>query len=280
MILIPHIKFIESLVMSKYTLDQIVDKLKELKIATDDEVLGIIIKTLRQKYPAFFHGKEPEPITPQWLMDEMDIIEAYSYLRPEDDFSDYKFTSLEKAVRLLDDPLMYRIITSLAFANVEKEEIELITQAKFNLEYSSEDLQLFLKYFFNVKNWTRRQRQTYIDRISDKNLNFYYKLALKGDKEFLMWKLGITPGKDFKDMLVEMTNDSFYNFKEQSGSRPESAQRWAQLSTKLMEKLEQLERKDEKDAKNFLGDIEFKIKAYAVQKDIQPEFKHFKDLED
>lgn len=94
-----------------------------------------------------------------------------------------------------------------------------------------------------------------------------------------MWKLGITPGKDFKEMLIEMTNDSFYNFKEQSGTRPESAQRWAQLSTRMMDKLDDLEKKDEKDAKNFLGDIEFKIKAFAVQKDIKPDFKHLSDLD-
>lgn len=151
MVLLPHLKYIESLVVSKLSVEQIKEKVQEIKFPVSDEVLAVIINTIRSKYPAVFYGTNPDAITAEWLRDSLDILEAFAYLNPEADFSDHKFNKLDKAFRILDDPLMYRIITSLAFANVEKEDIELITQAKFNLEYSAEDLQLFLKYFFNVR---------------------------------------------------------------------------------------------------------------------------------
>lgn len=80
-------------------------------------------------------------------------------------------------------------------------------------------------------------------------------------------------------MLVEMTNDSFYNFKETSTIKPDSAQKWAQLSTRLMDKLDDMDKREKGEAKGLLSDIEFRIKTYATPNDIRSDFKHFTDLD-
>ena len=61
-----------------------------------------------------------------------------------------KLDKVDGAFKLLNDPLMYRLITSMGLALITDEDIELIINGKFNMEYSAEDIKLFLKYFFNV----------------------------------------------------------------------------------------------------------------------------------
>lgn len=279
MTLIPHIKYIETLVIAKLTLDQIKEQLEQLDLSVEDQVLAVIVDTIRKTYPNKFLGTQPEPITEDWLIEEVDVIEGFAHVRPEATF-DAKFRSLEPAIKLLSDPLMYRIITSLAFCNPTKEDLELVAQAKFNVEYDPEDFELFLKYFFKVGTWTRKQKLAYAKEVKDPNTRPYFKLALKGDKEFLIWKLGVTPAKDFKEMLVEMTNDSFFNFKEQVTSRPESAQRWAALTQKLVDKIDSMDNKKKAETNNLITDIEFKIKTYSSPEDSSTSFRHFTDLSD
>lgn len=127
--------------------------------------------------------------------------------------------------KLLNDRLMYRLMTSLALANVNSEDIELIINGKYDIEYTSEEVDNFLFYFFNVEEWTYKEKVDYVNSVSDKNLAHFYKVALQGDKAYLMWKLGVAPDKSFDNMLRDMFVDSYYNFKEYSSRNPDSAQK-------------------------------------------------------
>lgn len=100
-------------------------------------------------------------------------------------------------------------------------------------------------------------------------------MALKGDKDYLLWKLGAAPEKDFSEMLRDMVNDSYYNFKEQSKIKPSVAQRWAGLAIKLTDRLDALNNDDKKGGSDFLENYEFKIKT-NVQVTEKP--KHLSDL--
>lgn len=66
-ITVPHIKYIEALVASKHSIDEIEEKLKEYNLAFDDKVkeaTSIIIKTLRQEKPDYFKPADPDPVDP------------------------------------------------------------------------------------------------------------------------------------------------------------------------------------------------------------------------
>jgi hypothetical protein len=129
------------------------------------------------------------------------------------------------AFEIINDPMMYRLITSLALAKITDEDIELIVNGKYNFQYSSDDIEEFLHYFFNVKEWTLPRKQEYVDQVKDSGLKRFYKLALKGDKDYLVWKLGAAPEKSFDHMLRDMMTDSYYNFKERAKADPELAQK-------------------------------------------------------
>lgn len=170
------------------------------------------------------------------------------------------------AFEVLNDPLMYRLITSMALAGITKEDIELIVNGKYNIHYSSEDIEEFLKYFFNVEKWTLSDKKEYVTQIADQSLQRFYTLALKGDKDYLLWKLGAAPDKSFNLMLRDMMVDSYYNFKERSKVDPDTAQRWGGLAVKLTDRLEKLE-KDTDNKQDLFEAIQFQIETLVVNTD-------------
>jgi hypothetical protein len=93
---------------------------------------------------------------------------------------------VDGAFQVLNDPLMYRLITSMALAGITEEDIELIVNGKYNIHYSSDDIRQFLHYFFNVSNWNLDQKKEYVASIKDTGLLKFYKLALLGDKDYLV----------------------------------------------------------------------------------------------
>jgi len=169
----------------------------------------------------------------------------------------------------------------LAIALVEDEDLDLIVNGKYNQKYSQEDIKLFLHYFFKVDEWTLRDRQAFVNRVSEPQLSRYYRIALKGDKEFLLWKLGVTPNKDFKSMLAEIGQDSFYNFKENSRTNPETAQKWAAITLKVSERVDSMEKDEKRSKGDVFEEIEFKIKTFSYRdRDTKDnEIKHIQDLD-
>lgn len=275
---IPHIKYIEALVVSKLPSHKIIENLEAYELECNKEAIAVIINTLRREKADYFKGENPEPADPDWIR-ELDIIEMYSHLT--DFVVDEKALSVKKAFVLLSDPMMYRIITSLAFALITDEDIDLLVNGKFNREYSADDIKMFLKYFFDLTGWTLQDRQTYVNQVEDPQLGYFYKTALKKDKPYLLWKLGVAPEQDYGGMLKDMMNDAYYNFKEHSREKPEVAQKWGQLALKLTEKLNEYEQEKTETAggADFLANFEFKIKTTASDVEQKEEdVPHLKDL--
>ena len=108
----------------------------------------------------------------------------------------------------------------------------------------------FLHYFFNVEGWTLTQKKEYVSVVTETNLKKLYKIALEGDKDYLIWKLGIAPEKSFDTMLRDMAMDSYYIFKEKRVSNPDEAQKWGQLYDRFMSRLDKIE-KDAEDRKDL-----------------------------
>lgn len=144
---IPHLKFIETLVISKFSVDKLIEKLEDYDQPIPEKAITIVYDTLRSQAPDYFSAKDPEPADPDWIRDH-DLVEGFVY------FTNHSFPenvpSLDGAIKILNDPLMYRLITSMALALITDEDIELIVNGKYNMEYSSDDVKMFLKYFFNV----------------------------------------------------------------------------------------------------------------------------------
>lgn len=279
---IPHIKYIEALVCSKLSRDTIVDKLEEQEFFIPFDGIDQVHATLAQINPDYILKNQPDP---NWLI-ELGVDKMVAHIRKLE--MPNGTIGIEGAFRLLEDPLMYRLITSLALAKITDEDIELIVNGKFNINYTSEDITEFLHYFFNLKNWSLTDKVEYVDLVNNPDLKRFYKMALKEDKDHLVWKLGAAPNKSFDSMLREIMTDSFYNFKEMSKTNADVAQKWATLALRTVEKLDKLDQST-KEKKDIFSEITFKLnkeKSKEESKDLpatagpltEPNLEKFKHI--
>lgn len=145
---LPHIYYLKALVAGRLSN-------KEILLDLEDNGLSIPaiedLKNLRERmklgHEEYFEDKN-ESVDVAWL-DELQITELFGW--KFDEPVGVGVEHIAETFEVLNDPLMYRTITSLALCGVDPEDIELVINAKYDLEYSSDDLDSFLHYFFNLE---------------------------------------------------------------------------------------------------------------------------------
>ena len=254
---IPYIKYLETLVVGRLKPAAIHEKLEELGLKFPLPGIQKVYNHFSSLQPDYF-ADPAESIETAWLS-EWGLEKMFGHLFKVDVPSGTD--GIDGAFKVMNDPLMYRLITSMALAGITDEDIELIVNGKYNIEYASEDIQEFLHYFFNVAEWSIGDKQDFVAQVEIPELKKFYKLALRGDKDYLLWKLGAAPDRSFDLMLRDMMTDSYYNFKERSKGDPDLAQRWGALAIKLTDRIDRLE-KDTGDKKDFFAEFNVKLKSY------------------
>lgn len=253
---IPFIKYVETLIVGRLSINEIFMDLQSLGMELPAVAITYILDTFKGEVPEYFEDINSLPDS-AWL-NTLGIEKMYGYK--------FKLTlpggvlGIDGAFRIVNDPLMYRLITAMALVGITDEDIELIVNGKYNIEYSSEDITNFLHYFFNLEGWTMSDKQKYVNSLDKPELKTAYAIALKGDKDYLLWKLGAAPDKSFVSMLRDMMVDSYYNFKERSKTDPDLAQRWGTLAIKLTDRIDKSEKEDGQQ-KDMYADIQFMIKG-------------------
>lgn len=273
---VPFIKFLEVLVVAKKAPMEIQQRLQELGLDFPPEGMAVIREKLSSFIPDYF-ADPTATVDFDWLR-EWGIDKMYTYEMGIE--GAITTIGIEGAFQILNDPLMYRLITSLALAKITDEDIELLVNGKYNEDYAGEDIVEFLHYFFDVAKWTLSQKLEYVDQVKDPNYKRFYKLALKGDKDYLVWKLGAAPDKSFDAMLRDMMHDAYFNFKERAKHDPDLAQKWGTLAIKLTDRIEKIQR-DAGDKQDLFDAITFKLQVTKT-KDNAPELRlrHISDLDD
>ena len=231
---------------------------KQLKEANlpipEPEIVAQIAERVKKTNPGYFSDYASSPET-TWLKD-LGVEKMYGHI------FNVRFPAgtvgIKGAFNIINDPPMYRLITSLALAKINDNDIDLIVNGKFNTDYSFEDVTEFLYYFFNVRDWSVIEKKDFAKQVSDEELRKYYKMALTGDKDFLLWKLGASPDISFDNMLKDMAVDSYYLFKDKAKYDSDAAQKWGALAVKITEKLEKVE-KESVNRKDLFNDIIFNL---------------------
>jgi hypothetical protein len=283
---VPFIKYIESLVACKYSIDHIYKRLQDsnITLAAEFPREGIVqvYQVLSSTNPDYFRMDSRTAPDLEWLKEhEIEKLVAYE-LKLEIPAG---VGGIRGAFEIINDANMYQTITALALAKITDEDIELIVNGKYNIHYEPDDLKEFIHYFFNVRDWSLSQKKMYCTLVRDPKLERVYKLAIEGDKDYLIWKLGIAPDRSFDQMLREMMSDSFYNFKEKMKADPESARKWGDLAIKITDRIEKID-KDSKDKKNLFDEIIFTLDGKAMTDtktaDATPpeKFVHFSQLQE
>jgi hypothetical protein len=257
--LIPHIKFIEALVLSHKTIPDILLTLNNHNLLKPSlKELELIVKTIMKLQPQVFKGEYPDFA---WLQ-EVGLAPIWSHLNnaPLLEAPAEQMQFIKHALEIVGDPILYKVLTSIILAKGEDEQLELIVSSGINTKYSLQDFLEFQYLFFNIEDWTTKEKLQYVDDMPILDLKSVYTLALKGDVEYLLWKLGIRlSAVDYSFMLADMARDSYWHFKENAQKNPDSAQKWGTLATKLVEKANMKEK--ELTNGSPLDDIQFQIQA-------------------
>lgn len=269
MLLVPHIKFIEALVLSHKTIPEINLELEKRNLeSVPTAYMQLIVSTVLKHQPQVISGDFPDF---DWLKD-YELHSMWSVLNkaPLTQASPEEIKAVEAAFEILDDPILFKIITSAALAKATEEHYSLILTSHINTRYTLEDIAAFLHYFFKIDKWNNKQKLDWIEGLHDQSLAPIYKLAMKGDVEYLLWKLGVrTDQLDYSFMMADMSRDAYWHFKENAKANPETAQKWGGLAVKFVEKAQQRER--ELTGGNALDEIQFQIKATIGKREITEE---------
>lgn len=182
MITPPYIKYLETLIIGRLSPPNILRKFdEEIPLEIDLDTIQIVYNKLLEVYPEHF---ETRGAVSMGILEEIGIKGMYGY--------EFKVDvpggtpGIAGAFNVLNDPLMYRLITALAIAKITEEDIEMVVNGKFNMSYSVEDIEQFLHYFFSVTDWPLKQKRVLLTTVKDPGLMAAYKLALKGDKDYLI----------------------------------------------------------------------------------------------
>ena len=251
----PHTRYVTTLVAGKKSPEAILEDLNKVDLNFPLPGVQEIYENLKEEQPDYFN-KSDVSIELDWL-ERWDIMEMYGYLFDiHTDSAEVR--GIEGAFKILNDPLMKRLVTSLAIAGITTEDIELIVNGKYNIEYSHENIALFLKYFFDVEQYSFAEKKKLVEKVADPDTKRFFTIALKGDKDYLLWKLGAAPDKSFDAMLRDMMSDSYYNFKERSRVDPDLAQRWGGLAVKLSDRIDRIAG-EKTSSEDFFEELEFKL---------------------
>ena len=251
----PHLKYIQTLIVGQQSAVEIVEELTRLKLEVIPDIITKIYQDLFKQSPNIFDKAKPINPDHDWLA-ELDILGMYGY-RFEKSVAVSK-DGIQGAFKILDDSKICNIIYPLALAGIPTEDIELTCTGRFDINYEPNDFIQFLHYFANFKGWTNADKELYVNTILEPSLKEHYKLALKGDKNYLLWKLGAAPNKSFDQMLREMFTDSFYYFKEKQKKEAADAQRWGMLAVKISDRLDRID-EDSKNKQTIFDQVKFEL---------------------
>lgn len=259
---VPERKYIETLIIGGFNSDMIGEDLtnKKIQLPTPTQLKGIYEELTSD--PEFSTTKP----TQEWL-ESRGLIKMYSY-RFKHGFDDVSIAGLENSFRILEDPQMKKFMYSLSLAGIPDEDIELIVNGRYDITYESADFQAFTDYFCNFRSWGYTDKELYVSSVQDEDLKKIYKLALKKDRYYLVWKLGLgtDPNVSFDQLLRDMMVDSYFMFKEKMKNFPDDAQKFGALAVRISNRLDSIE-EAKKDSGDLLSDLKFKLVVERTDKE-------------
>jgi len=271
---LPFLKYLQALVACRWSNELILEKLAKLPIPLTQNFPEEGINQIRRKFalddPDYFNAPFKSDYPDMDFLKKYKITELTYYLLKMD--IGYSLKYITGSFDLAQDPDMFQKMTSLALANVTKEDIELLIHSKYNIHFNELEINAFLKYFFNTTGWSLGDKKKYLSYITDPDLEEFYEMAIEGDKSYLMWKLGIAPQVSIEQMLHDITSDAYYMFKEKTKTSSSESQQWAGLLLRSIERAEKLQTDKEK-ASDFFKDLETLIGKAKENSDIIEEMR-------
>ncbi len=251
----PHKKFIQALLCERYGPDQVLEELDKWNLPFPTQDLQDIYMEIKPRQAAYFNHRKRE-IDREFLdRENLHQMWAYYFKKP----TEVDTTSIKGAFALLENLQLRVLLYAMALVGISAEDIELIINGKFDINASSDDVDAFLFYFFNLNDFNYSEKALLKEVFAkDVPTKRAFKVALEGDRNYMLWKLGVAPDKSFEQMLRDMLDDSYYLFKEKAKTDPDTAIKFGGLSVKLADRLERVIQNDQK-ADDLFSEVKFDI---------------------
>ena len=256
---VPEKKYIQTLIVGKNNAALIVDELQMRKIPIPSiEMKAIYNEVVKScPIPNFFHEDcKVDPPT-EWLENlGISAMYAYRFNKPATD----SIKGCKGAFDMLEDPKMVKYIHALCLSGVDKDDIELILNAKYNISFETPDFEKFMTYFANYDGWSYTDKEMFVNQVLDQDLKKVYRNALTKDRTTLIWELGLgtDPDASFDDMLKDMFTDTYFYFKRTAQFKPEDAVKFATLATKLSDRMDAIRDRDT-EQKDLYTELKIKL---------------------
>lgn len=261
---VPEKKYIQTLIVGKLNSSLVVDDLQSRRIAITTGMKPIYSQLVTEN-PSYFQKDYTGEPDMGWL-ESLGIAPMYAYRFKKP--LDVSIQGCEGAFKMLEDPKMVRFVNALGMAGINRTDIELILNAKYNISYESPDFETFIEYFANYDGWSYGDKEMYINNeVQDPELKAIYKRALTGERTLLIWELGLgtDPSASFDDMLQDMFTDSYFYFKKKLKFAPDDAQKFAQLAIKLADRMDQIQDKT-REQTDLFSELKFKLEEDSTSK--------------
>jgi len=261
--LIPHRRFCEVLVLRLLSQKTVNDRLKEYSLPLiQGDAYSQIRGQLSRLYPEHFNQDPNNFRIDVDILNELQVKDMFAYLFDTNLFTvdDFPIDVYRDVFKALNDPRLRRELQTMAMAGIDEADIELYANGRQGTAWDTEIFMLFFKYFFNVFSWSYEELEIYRQHEENKDLKRLYTMALKKDKDFVVYNLGLTPDRSFGSMLESLFRTSFYNFDENSRYNPDQSKKWGDLMLKAYDRIRDMENSDS-DSTDLYADLKINLKT-------------------
>jgi len=269
---IPHKRFLQALICAKMPADDVLVEMDRWSLPFIPDIYNTLLADIKKKDISFFKSKN-RPWIDRDVVDSLEVtpLLIYRFNYP----AGLNTEPVKEAFDMLSNNNIRIMIYAMALADINVSDIELVINEKYDINASSGGVSAFLHYFFDLKDFTFAEKQDLEKSfVRDVNARRIFKVALRGNKDYTLWKLGANSGKSLDSMLREMMVDSFYSFKEKNKSDADVAIKFGNLALKLADKIDRIDEAANK-TEDFFNDLEFENSG-----ETNKSFEEIKTLDD
>ena len=256
---LPYKKFLDALVLSRFQMDEIATKLRDLGLMPAPTDLEVEIRLIMSEYK--------EEFGTDIINYPKDIKTLMSHLQNLPGAGPY----VKQAIEILNDVNIRRWVNSMAMASLDPQLIYILVSTKTDKIYDEGAFDSYLNFFFNLSDFTIKDKTEIQLKETDPELKNMYGLALRYDKDQMLWKMGFTPDIPLEQMVKIVAVESVMRFKISIDE--DKAARLGTLVLKAVDKLKELDSEKKKALETIAG---FDIKLLREK----PKVRLLKDLDE
>lgn len=180
--------------------------------------------------------------------------------------------TVKEVMDLVNDQTIRKWIHVMALGNIDPGLIYVLVSSKTDKLYDEGSFYEYINYFFNLEDFTIKEKYELAQKETNLEQRRLFDLALKYEKDELLWELGFTPDLSVEFIVKGVAAESYMKFKHASDE--DKSARLGALVLKAVEKLKELDAESKKNMEDT-GGLNFEVlqqsPSYKLLKDVKEE---------